>query len=437
MRDFPFDACPTAIDLFAYSHGRLRQDDLPRYERIEAHVQDCFDCRRALDALHEVPEAILSQGTGRSAPQDPLLQAIIDAQREALAGVLASEHDTPAPGDVWVTRYAMDWLPGEELPWMGLVTDHYWREYTCEWVLDIVPVTEDADLAADWSYVVPEDRSDFGAALVAHIDFLFTAPRAGVLRRVGRLADVCFGEVQSTRKALLSGGSVGELRCGRLGTASMRSRDEWLRLEEALYSLIQQATVAFGDQANPTAVECIGQAETDRPECLVDPPIGPSGGSGVYPSFVPAKREFPTTPFPVPGQTGTEGYEIIPINVSGYCEDPDQGAAPPDAHTFGALLDRYLDDRFGGDLRNWFSAKGHSVPEDTEYLWRIRLPDGVTLDGATISKHLKRETGKPVDMGLLRLLNEAVQFDQTRRLAQEGLGKRAARRQDPGHEHRP
>jgi hypothetical protein len=434
MRDFPFEACPTAIDLFAYAHERTRQDDPPRHDLIEVHVQDCRECQRALQAFRDDPGQV-SEAHPSSVRDIGSMQGQIDAQREALARALASERDKPSPGDVWVTRYPMSGVSGPEtLSWLCLVMDHYWREYTREWVLDVVPVTEDPRLAADWSYIVPEDQCDYGAPLVAHVDFFCTAPRNGIVRRVGQLTEHCFAEVMSARSALLSGDPVDEFRCGRLGAESTRTTDAWIILEEALYSLTQQAAVAFGDEGENRTEEGAERSAVHDPTRSTGPATEESVGSSTQYSFRPAQRESPTTPFTIPGNLGGQTHAVIRMFVSGTYQERDMGAsATPD--TFGALIRLYLDRIYQGDLYRWASDRGCVAPVDVGYLWNLPLPDVALLNGIEIRKYIRRQTGTLIDVTVLQLLSDAVQCLRTVQLADEGIGRRAARTQSPGHDH--
>lgn len=436
MRDFPFSACPTAIDLFAYSHGRLRQDDLPRHQFIETHVEECLECRKALEALHGVPETVPFRSDAPEVPKDALSLAKIDAQREALRKALSSRNDDPVAGDLWVTRYPMSDVPEQTMSWLVLVMKNHWREYTREWVLDIVPVTEDANLAAEWSYVVPENSCDFGTALVAHLDFSLTVQRDAVVRRVARVADECLADLLSAHASVLSGEPLGQLRCGWLGTEEVRLRDEWLDLERALYSLHEQAALPFGDEDDGEATEHPCDLGSNASVESTDPPPNQSSAPTGHSGPVSANRELPTTGFTGPEQTSHEAFEVMYLDAHGFHEVPYGPGESPHGFTYGALLDGFLRDAFGGDFRNWYSAHGVLAPEDLSSIWPIPLPVEGTLSGMTLVKHLKLQTGKSVDPYTLRLLNDAVRFKQTTELRDEGLGKRAARRQSPGHENR-
>lgn len=446
MSGFPFEPCPTAVDLVRYAAGDLDRGTTDHLRFISHHLSSCGDCERAVEQVQmhgtRFPyDSFHHPESGASLPRFDELDEHVAAQRALLSRVFSSTADDPQAGDVWVTTYRRDvGVPSEAgLPWLLLVLDSYWREYNGSWVVDAVPVTEDPQIAADWSFVLSEEHNDFGMTIVAHLDFQFTTSRQTLQRRLGRLAQMCFECVRLVVRAYEVGDGTPQCQtCGALGTAAIRSRPDWLALDAALNRLLDEAMISFDDERQ-VGMQHVAQSwelEAGAPSRFADLSEKRRWEAGcIRPAA--ARREWPTTHFDVPTNPET-GWQVVTL----------LGLAPPasfpppsadthiaaDVRTLGEALHLLLRSSYNNDLQEWCARTHQSVSwNDLGSLLDLPIEGLLNVSAVDRIKRLRKSNDVPTHTSVYHLLNEAVDFLNNRLVASEGLGQRAARRQTPFH----
>lgn len=434
MHGFPFEACPTAVDLVRYATSRFGPRTNDHYAFVERHLPACRDCSRAVEqftrnAGHPAEDAFVDWA--EIVPpeySDELHHQHIATQRDFFNRVLSSVADDPRPGDIWVSthRRGLEVIGESGVPWLLLVLDSYQREYTASWVVDAVPVTEDPQVAADWSLVVSEERNDFGMTIVAHLDFQFTTSREALHRRLGGLSQVCFDCVRLVLRAY----EVGEvspqcLECGTLGSAAIRSRADWLALDAELRRLVDEAMVSFDDDTEP------GYAEpAPEPSFRAAEPWH-AGENPPSTTRSCSWREGRTTPFSPPTSCLMQTFDARgPLTLPFWAGTATDRAAQ--ARTFRDALILFLDERCTGDLQVWATRENQSIaPGDLEPV--LDRPFGELIDISPMYRipRLGMLFGLRSSSAVVKLLNMALDHLNERLAASDRLSYRAARRQDP------
>lgn len=388
MHDFPFDRCPAASELHALRNGKIQTPDVGYPGRLQAHVDDCAHCSRAMEQLESLPDF-----DADSFARPPLDPAADQVARTLLRQALASVTERPAPGEVWLTAVKKNrhaWAETAER-WMVFVLDRYYREYTQEWAFDVLPVTETDVGPADWTYVVPQDSSDWGASLAVHIDFHFSCATPALTRRLTRISEPCVGELRAGYEQFRVGLDAPTApECGDFGTLWRRRSTEWREFEEAVYDLIAEASLQLpADEPTVADRKSLSSATTPFRSTLPG-------------SVASHDRCSPTTPFR-PGPSATFN-------------------AAPTCGVFEQLEER----RLGGrtfeslyDMVDWFQASVRAgqhrpsnprvrfdISEDLACLRQVRPLDGrpSTVD---IIYRIKQQTGCVVSPAAALLIAEA------------------------------
>jgi hypothetical protein len=234
MRSTPFEVCPAADDLLSYVQGTA---DDQRRPHVAAHIATCGDCQRALVSLQDsqiVLDALEARSAGegflaRMRRRDPEAAALAersltDAQHR-MRTTLTDPRPEPAIGQIWATR---NYHQQSEISHLVLVLDEHLSAATEEPRVNLVPVTTDNALAAEWSLILPSEDSGVGFQAVLHIDFERSASVECLDRCLGRLpADAGAQLVEVVQAWSRAESPPSYIAVGSLGRPEIRTRVEW------------------------------------------------------------------------------------------------------------------------------------------------------------------------------------------------------------------
>ena len=248
MRDFPFGDCPTAVDLRAFLQEQSVEPLSSTVSaRIREHLQACPDCARVSANWGDLAKHFAR----RPSPDEEVSQLGKDAMDKnslAVASNRSTSLDSPKVGEVWATHRSWSSFspsnPVESLVVVVLRTCV--RPFSDKPVVDVAPVTEDPQLAAEWSLILPPQASDTRRALVAHLDFQVTTFPRVLARRVGRLVPRFADTLREALERYDSGTNDSAiLESAHFGKAWTRCRAEWQTLQNELEDLVDDFSNEF------------------------------------------------------------------------------------------------------------------------------------------------------------------------------------------------
>lgn len=239
MRDFPFSECPTASDLRAFLERDGGSSSSTVDAKIREHLETCQDCSRArADAEPFVDSKGRVSRTLSAATRDAL-----DSQRSAMAAMLTRANSQPEVGQIWTTKRTWSSSDSPSNPLLAMlvvVLRAFSRSFTSGLVIDVAPVTEDLNLAADWSLIFMPEASGINAPVVAHLDFQVTTSIDILGRCIGKLSSRATDSLQQALEAYdagIYGITPGE--CGTFGHEAVRNRPEWRLLQIEFEQLVE------------------------------------------------------------------------------------------------------------------------------------------------------------------------------------------------------
>jgi hypothetical protein len=467
MRNFPHTLCPTADDLLAYERGTAGAE---LRERIDAHVATCADCDRVRASLRSedvvekakhvdaASEGFLSYVRRCSPASVDALQNRLAEQQKRMARLLEGARPEPTIGQVWAARLhdtarggagpakspsGADFWGGSyetAFPFLVLVLDQYVSEALDKHVVNLVPVTGDARLAAEWSLVFGTPDSGIGSPIVIHIDFEQSANINCLDRYIGCLPERSGSELLRVARAWSrSETTPSDLAVGRLGQAEIRTRVEWQALDKWLSGSMR----ALYDS------DLTAAAEVDEPlvgdGATPDSPTAPTGGASIQ------SPPRPTNPWLDHSRPAARVAESDPGRIAAFLSDPElhrlnsaseqSGSSPPQrqaaavAEEFVGAVHEFLKHECDDNLQSW--SKRHGVVLTWEHLRPyegLRVPD-LWLEERWQERLLGRTPHLSQQMRMVvRRLATAVYYfcdERDKRLAGETLTARAARAARP------
>lgn len=382
MRDFPFSQCPTSLELHAYADGVSLRDS-NRDPRVSTHLESCTHCQRVVHALSGV------EFTKSQCPA-PVL-----SHNESECGSDGANSGSPSAREFWISGAVFDshdWTP-EADPWVLLVLQQSYREYTRELTFEVVPALQRSVWDLPIGIELTEEDLGWGAGMVLFPEFRFFARREALRAHIGYTPDDVFVEVKDV---------VNKGR--RRGLYPAGSDDGWsVGSQLALMSYLTKQLYAL-----------ISAFQVDPPPVLVDDPKRSRSTA----SPAPARQPF---------EAGTSGGISVQYRDSAACVYmADRGASSVEREPSSilALIEILRSRLTRGDYTPVHSQVRTDVAEDLSFLASVP-PLSATPTGEDVLRYLKRQTGRRISGPAVLLVVEAhLAYANT---PQSGISLKAAR----------
>ncbi len=191
-----------------------------------------------------------------TAALDPRSRALLELQRQSLARTLSDDQPEPSVGDVWVTH--VTWHDGiaKGLAAMIVVLRAFTEAWSPRTLYDVAPLSDDEQLASEWSLLLGADVSGLGFPIVAHVDAQCTTTSSMLSRRLGALAEAALADLHRLLQAYAIGDTAAlEFAVARAGRRSIRHHLVWEEFAEALLAISQALAAPLLDSADGTPEE--------------------------------------------------------------------------------------------------------------------------------------------------------------------------------------